>query len=94
MSSLGKAVDVAISVPEKTLDLGKSRKIQEMFGQKKEESEEKIWKRRIFFKKLVITIILTFFMLGMLAGQSLQATVKFPLFAIYAVCAILYWIKG
>ena len=68
-----------------------------MFGQKKEESEEKIWKRterRIFFKKLVITIILTFFMLGMLAGQSLQATVKFPLFAIYAVCAILYCIKG
>lgn len=68
-----------------------------MFGQKKEESEEKIWKRterRIFFKKLVITIILTFFMLGMFAGQSLQATVKFPLFAIYAVCAILYWIKG
>ena len=68
-----------------------------MFGQKKEESEEKIWKRterRIFFKKLVITIILTFFMLGMLAGQALQATVKYPLFAIYAVCAILYWIKG
>ncbi len=68
-----------------------------MFGQKKEESEEKIWKRterRIFFKKLVITIILTFFMLIMLEGQSLQTMVKFPLFAIYAVCAILYWIKG
>ena len=68
-----------------------------MFGQKKEESEEKIWKRterRIFFKKLIITVILTFFMLGMLAGQSLQARVKFTLFAIYAVCAILYWIKG
>ena len=68
-----------------------------MFGQKREESEEKIWKRverRIFFKKLVITIILTFFMLGILAGQSLQEMIKFPLFAIYAVCAILYWIKG
>ena len=68
-----------------------------MFGQKKEESEEKIWKRterRIFSKKLIITVILTFFMLGMLAGQSLQAMVKFPLFAVYAACAILYWIKG